>query len=66
VRRAMKRGGLNIELRNINKNDDHQQELINQGGKRKVPCLKITDSDQKVTWMYESDDIVNYLATLTV
>jgi len=61
VRRAMKRGGLNIQLKNINKNELHRSELIEQGGKRTVPCLKITDEDQKVSWLYESSAINVYL-----
>jgi glutaredoxin len=61
VRRAMKREGLNIDLRNINKNESYNEELVREGGKRKVPCLKITDENQKVTWLYESSDVVNYL-----
>lgn len=61
VRRAMKRGGINVELKNINKESRYQDELISEGGKRKVPCLKIVNEDQKATWLYESTDIVNYL-----
>ncbi|MFT5635968.1 MAG: glutaredoxin [Cognaticolwellia sp.] len=61
TRRAMKRFGLNIELRNINQNEQYREELIREGGKRKVPCLKITNEDQSVTWMYESSEIINYL-----
>ncbi|HAI96784.1 MAG TPA: glutaredoxin, partial [Methylococcaceae bacterium] len=30
------------------------------GGKLKVPCLRI-EEDGKVSWMYESSDIINYL-----
>ena len=61
VRRAMKRDGLNIELRNINQNEAYREELIREGGQRKVPCLKITDENEKVTWLYESSDVINYL-----
>ena len=61
VRRAMKRDGLNIELRNINQNEAYREELIREGGKRKVPCLKITDENEKVTWLYESSDVISYL-----
>ena len=62
TRRAMKRLGLNVELRNINQQESYREELIREGGKRTVPCLKITNEDQSVTWMYESGDIINYLA----
>lgn len=61
VRRAMKRDGLNIELRNISQNEAYREELIKEGGKRTVPCLKITDENEKVTWLYESSDVINYL-----
>jgi glutaredoxin len=61
VRRAIKRNGLNIELRNINQNENYREELIKEGGKRTVPCLKITDENEQVTWLYESSEVVNYL-----
>jgi len=61
VRRAMKRGGIKVELKNINKVSDYQEELIKEGGKRKVPCLKIINDNKTITWLYESTDIVNYL-----
>lgn len=64
VRRAMKRQGIDIELRNINKSEAHRSELIEQGGKRTVPCLRIEETGQDVKWMYESKDIINYLSKL--
>ena len=53
----MKRFGLNIEIRNINQHEEYREELIREGGKRTVPCLKIVNEDQSVTWLYESGDI---------
>ena len=42
-------------------NDSHaRQELLEQGGKVKVPCLRIFNDD-KITWLYESTEIINYL-----
>ncbi|GLX79315.1 glutaredoxin [Thalassotalea insulae] len=61
VRRAMKRGGLNIAVKNINKDNSLRQELVEQGGKHKVPCLKIVNDNQEVTWLYESSDIKQYI-----
>ncbi len=61
VRRAIKRGGLNIDIKNINRDERLRQELIEQGGKRTVPCLKIVDQQSQVTWLYESSDIKQYL-----
>jgi glutaredoxin len=56
VRRAMRRLNLPIELRDAKSNEVHKKELLALGGSPKVPCLRIGD-----TWVYESDDIVNYL-----
>ncbi|GHE92241.1 glutaredoxin family protein [Thalassotalea profundi] len=66
VRRAMKRNGFNIELKNINQQSNYQDELIKYGGKRKVPCLRIANADGTDTWMYESSDIVAYLEQFSV
>jgi len=64
VRRDMKRNGLNIDLRNINKQPEYKDELIREGGKRTVPCLKITAKDDKTTWLYESKEIIQYLQAI--
>lgn len=61
VRREMKRGGLNIALKNINQDEALNEELITQGGKRKVPCLRIVDEKQEVSWLYESSVINQYI-----
>lgn len=64
VRRTMKREGLNIELRNINQKNDFREELIREGGKRTVPCLRIEKPDGEVQWLYESNDVVAHLQQL--
>tara|TARA_R110002020_G_scaffold157737_4_gene340670 strand:- start:700 stop:1086 length:387 start_codon:yes stop_codon:yes gene_type:complete len=57
VRKEMARLGLNIELRDAQLDPAHKQALLEGGGKVKVPCLKITHSDGREEWMYESDTI---------
>jgi len=64
VRRTMKREGLNIELRNINQANDYREELIREGGKRTVPCLRIEKTDGEVQWLYESNDVIEHLQQL--
>ena len=59
VRRAMKRNSLKIELRDA-KVEPHRQTLLDGGGRVKVPCLRI-EKEGEVTWMYESNDIIQYL-----
>ncbi len=60
VRRSIKRNALKIELRNINQQDDYREELISEGGKATVPCLRIV-KDEQVQWLYESNDIISHL-----
>lgn len=61
TRRQVHRLGLNIENRDARNDPKWNQELISEGGKYQVPCLKITKDDGSVQWMYESSDINNYL-----
>jgi len=60
TRRAIKRLGLNMELRDAKNDPQYRLELEQQGGKQQVPCLRIEEPDG-ITWMYESSDIVAYL-----
>jgi glutaredoxin len=61
VRRAMKRHSLNIETRDAKLSDSSRDELLQGGGKLKVPCLRIEDGTGSTRWMYESSDIISYL-----
>ncbi|OUS32630.1 glutaredoxin ['Osedax' symbiont bacterium Rs2_46_30_T18] len=61
VRRSMKRLSLDIELRDAKKNQQFRSELEEHGGRIKTPCLRIEEQDGSITWMYESQDIINYL-----
>ncbi len=61
VRRSMKRHSLNIETRDTKRNDQFREELVQGGGRLKVPCLRIEEEGGTVRWMYESSDIINYL-----
>lgn len=64
VRRSIKREGLKIELRTISGKNDFREELIREGGKRTVPCLRIEQPDGKVEWLYESSDVVAHLQNI--
>ncbi len=60
TRRAIHTLGVDIELRDINKNTEHREDLQQGGGRVKVPCLRIEENNE-VRWMYESNDIIAYL-----
>ena len=61
TRRQIHRLGLNIENRDARNDPKWNQELIEEGGRYQVPCLKIATDDGSVQWMYESTDINDYL-----
>ena len=47
---------IELEIINIEKDRDAMQKLIDEGGKRQVPCL-FHDGE----YLYESDDIIEFL-----
>ncbi|MEH6357569.1 MAG: glutathione S-transferase N-terminal domain-containing protein [Pseudomonadales bacterium] len=60
VRRTFKRHSLKVETRDAKHDETVRQELLEQGGKIKVPCLRIEEAGE-VSWMYDSNAIVEYL-----
>ncbi|KPU81991.1 glutaredoxin [Psychromonas sp. PRT-SC03] len=61
VRRQMRRQSLHIQTVDA-KQEEYKRQLENQGGAIKVPCLRIEEKN-KVTWLYESSAIIDYLKT---
>jgi len=60
TRRVIHRLNLPIVLRNSQRGSEHRSVLETEGGKIKVPCLRI-DEDDKTTWMYDSKEIIKFL-----
>ena len=61
VRRFIKRESLEIDIVDAKK-QIYKQELIKNGGKQKVPCLKVKFKNNKVRWIYESKDIIDFIS----
>jgi glutaredoxin len=61
TRRNIRRLGLNIEQRDARNDPQWNNELINEGGKYQVPCLRLVDEAGASEWMYGSDNIIRYL-----
>lgn len=61
VRKEIARLGLNIEIRDAQRDPQHRAALEAGGGRIKVPCLKIRQDDGSERWLYESDDIRAFL-----
>lgn len=47
--------GIEIPMKDIVKNPEYKDELVEKGGKNQVPCLMIGEEP-----LYESDDIIQY------
>jgi glutaredoxin len=65
VRRFIRKNSLKIELKDAKNNMANKSELVHNGGRHKVPCLKIEKINAKTTWLYESDAIIQFLAKET-
>jgi len=60
VRRELRRLDLELPLRDAKGSELYRSELEHGGGRIKVPCLRI-DEGENSTWLYESNDIIEYL-----
>jgi glutaredoxin len=60
TRRAIHHLNVDVEIRDIGKDPEHRKILSKEGGRVKVPCLRIEEGSD-VNWLYESDDIISYL-----
>ena len=61
VRRHMRRRSIKIELKDAKTDLAIKEELIGEGGKHKVPCLRIAEGNKQVQWLYSSDEICRFL-----
>ena len=66
VRRFLQQAGISIPVRDVLRDREAYEELVAGGGRQTVPCLRIErtadDGSVQVQWMYESADIMAYLA----
>ncbi|MEQ8690403.1 MAG: glutathione S-transferase N-terminal domain-containing protein [Pseudomonadales bacterium] len=61
VRSFLAANNIEIPLRDVNQDREAFRELLSGGGRTTVPCLRIQRGDE-VEWMFESQDIMRYLA----
>lgn len=60
VRRHMHRLNVPVEVVESSAGTRAREELVAQGGKKQVPCLRI-ETAEGVQWLYESSAIIDYL-----
>lgn len=67
VRGAIEQLGVDLELRDVEVDASHLQDLVAATGRQTVPCLRIETpanadgASGDVRWMHESSDIIAYL-----
>ena len=61
VRRFLKKESINIEYIDA-KDDFHKKDLIQNGGILKDPCLRVETKKNQVKWIYESNEIINFIS----
>lgn len=60
TRRTLHKLNVPVTLRDAKNDANARDTLLTEGGKVKVPCLRIEENGQ-TTWMYESKVIIDYL-----
>ena len=60
TRRHIHKLNLPIEYRDASRGSAHREVLESEGGKIKVPCLRIEENGN-TQWMYESSEIIAFL-----
>ena len=61
VRRFLKKESINIEFIDA-KDEFNKKDLIQNGGILKVPCLRVETKKNQVKWIYESNEIINFIS----
>ena len=54
---------LDIPLKNIKTQSSNKNDLLEGGGIKQVPCLRIESVSGDIRWLYEFTDIIQYLKT---
>lgn len=62
VRAFLDRAGIEMPMRDTMRDMAAFRELLAGGGRATVPCLRITGANGEATWLYESNDIIEYLS----
>ena len=62
VRAFLEARGIDVPMRDTLRDASAFRELLMGGGRATVPCLRIEEDDGAVQWLYESEDIIAYLA----
>ena len=66
TRAVMEELGLNLEKRDIRLISDFKIELLAQGGKIQVPCLRIEKRNEETQWLYESEVVISFLKNKSI
>ena len=62
VRAFLDRAGIDMSMRDPARDVAAFRELLAGGGRTTVPCLRIADANGETRWLYESNDMIEYLS----
>ena len=62
VRRFLDLTSIDLPMKDTLRDPTAFRELLTGGGRATVPCLRIEDDAGDVHWLYESTDIIEFLA----
>jgi len=62
VRGFLEEHGIDVPLRDVIQDREAFRDLVESTGRTTVPCLRI-ERGEEVEWMFESMDIIRYLAS---
>jgi len=52
---------ITVTYKDLDVHEKFRKELISGGGKQQVPCLLMTEKGNSDRWLYESQDIINFI-----
>lgn len=64
VKRFLTKNKITVNEKDISSDRSALKKLVNEGGKQQVPAITIANEAGKVEWIYESQDIVQTIASI--
>lgn len=52
---------ITVIYKDLDVHEKFRKQLISGGGKQQVPCLLMTEKGKPDQWLYESQDIINFI-----
>lgn len=64
VIKVIQNNKMSVNYKDLDAHEKFRKELISGGGKQQVPCLLISVKGKSDQWLYESQDIIEFIKQL--